>query len=44
MLSQSRIEISEGHLASRKEVPEIVPEHLYNLTGDRPGKLVSLGK
>ena len=44
MLSQRRIEILERHLASRKEVPENVPEYLYTLTGDRPGKLVFLGK
>lgn len=44
MLSQKRIELLERHLASRKEAPEIVPEYLYTLTGDRPGKLVSLGK
>ena len=44
MLSQSWIEILERYLASRKEVPEIVPEYLYSLTGDRPGKLVPHGK
>ena len=44
ILSQRKIEILERHLASRKEVQEIVPEYLYTLTGGQANWSLSVNK